>query len=130
MKKIIILVALLVLALFLSKRIFGTNSNLAEGVSSKKITEIEIGMTKNDVFKIIGKPLEIQNKTTFVYSKPVKYSRNYPMLWVHFDENQKVREVLAKRYIYFGCDDEGIYGVSKSNKPWIVDQSVLNDCFH
>ena len=133
MKQKLLTIGLLIIAFFLSMRILGTNSNLTERVSVKKILEIKVGMTQNEVLGIIGKPFEIeqsyQNKTTFVYSKPVKYSRNYPMLWVHFDKNNKVYGVLAKRYIYFGLDDEGIYHVSTGNKPSIVDESIFNECF-
>ena len=88
-------------------------------------------MTEEMVKSILGKPFEAKsrnnkNEITYYYSKPVMFSKNYPMLWVHFDDDLKVCDVYAKRYIYFGADDEGIYGLAP--KQWI-DKEVFYKCF-
>jgi len=37
------------------------------------------------------------------------------MLWVHL-ENGRVDEVVAKRYVWWGVDDEGVYWLSDKHK--------------
>jgi len=111
--------------------VFGTNSNLSKGVTANKILQIETGMTEEMVKSILGNPFEIKsennkNEITYYYSKPVMLSKNYPMLWVHFNQDLKVREVYAKRYIYFGADDEGIYALAKSKS---INKDLFYKCF-
>ena len=114
-----------------SIKFFGTNSDLSKGVTANKILQIKPGMTEDMVKSILGNPFEIksrndQNEITYYYSKPVRLSKNYPMLWVHFDQNLKVCEVYAKRYIYFGADDEGIYNFAEKQS---MNKKLFYACF-
>ena len=43
------------------------------------------------------------------------------MLWIHFDKDKKVCEVYAKQYIYFGADDEDIYGFDHYNNQFVFN---------
>lgn len=61
-------------------------------------------------------------KVTLTYSRPVKFSKYYPMIWIHLDSNYQVSSVYAKRYDGFlGMDDPGIYGSS-----WDFDEITGN----
>jgi hypothetical protein len=94
-------------------------SRLAGKVSTTTIRQIKYGMSKDEVIKILGHPFSIEpcsfeyygaNAFTMNYSQPIEYARWYPMLWIHL-KNNKVVEVYAKRYIMFGADDKGVYGL-------------------
>lgn len=67
-------------------------------------------MDKSQVKNLLGEPVE-ESFTTFQYTQA--YYANYPMLWVHFNDSGRVKEVYAKYYHYF--DDRGIYGLSKND---------------
>ncbi|MFT3796534.1 hypothetical protein [Flavobacterium sp.] len=130
-KKAILSFLLIVLIFSLIIRVFGTNSDLAKNITREKIESIEPGMSYEKVISILGKPIKVrQSKTLTVmeYSRPVSFSKNYPMLWVNLDRNNKVDHVYAKRYIWFGCDDEGIYLREKENKS--MDKEKFELCFN
>lgn len=61
-----------------------------------------------------GNKEDMKNKeVTLTYSRPVKFSKYYPMIWIHLDSNFCVNSIYAKRYDGFlGVDDPGIYGLS------------------
>jgi len=86
-------------------------------------------MTKADVVGILGEPhataLGIYGTNTFVmhYARPVRLARWYPMLWVHLT-NDVVVEVYAKRYVDWGADDIGVYGLSENQKQWEAEYFV------
>lgn len=103
------IVFLLLLSIFIS-----CNDAYNKNITASKITSVKVGMSIAKVFSILGKPLKIESKNsnrtrTFTYTEVPKYTKTYPMLWVHFDEDEKVRQVFAKKYILWGVDDECIY---------------------
>ncbi len=77
---------------------------------------------------------------TLTYTRPITFSKHYPMLWVHLDSSYKVYSVYAKQYDgLLGLDDPGIYGLSwkldpitmklKNETESFIDESKFNDCF-
>ena len=75
---------------------------------------------------------------TLTYTRPVRLSKYYPMLWVHLDSSFKVYSVYAKQYDgLLGFDDPSIYGMSwaldtstmKSEIESYIDEPNYNDCF-
>lgn len=96
------------------------NSFSQNKLNAEKIKLIKIGMTSEKVISILGKPLTIENnylndRKTYTFTKPIKFAENYPMLWIHFDNNMKVTQVYAKKYILWGSDDESIYMLDSNN---------------
>lgn len=59
-------------------------------------------------------------EVTLTYTKPVRLSKYYPMLWVHLDSNYCVRSVFAKRYEFI--DDVCIYSLS-----WKKEETTLEE---
>ena len=59
-------------------------------------------------------------EVTLIYTKPVRFSKYYPMLWVHLDSNYCVNSVFAKRYEFM--DDICIYSLS-----WKTDETTLEE---
>lgn len=61
-----------------------------------------------------GNRRDMQNKKlTLVYTKEKQIAIHYPMLWVHLDDNFKVKQVFAKQYDgLLGFDDPCIYSLS------------------
>jgi hypothetical protein len=57
-------------------------------------------------------------RLTLTYTKPVLFSKYYPMLWVHLDSSYRVCNVYAKRYEFI--DDICIYSLS-----WKIDSINL-----
>ena len=98
---------------------------LNSGVTVETVRAIDVGMTEEDVWKLLGPPIATFPDTCSCEEEPVhsscperivyQYSRSlnrgtpHPMLWVHF-LNGKVSSVYAKRYGVFG--DDGVYGKS------------------
>ena len=90
-------------------------------VNVQNIRLIQLGMSREQVISILGDPFFIEKKDekyfgsnadTMHYSlKPAYLSCWYPMLWVHLKDD-KVVEVCAKRYILWGVDDIGVYGLT------------------
>lgn len=77
---------------------------------------------------------------TLTYTRPVRLSKYYPMLWVHLDSSFKVYSVYAKQYDgLLGLDDHSIYGMSwaydtsaidlKNKIEFYIDEPKYNDCF-
>jgi hypothetical protein len=77
---------------------------------------------------------------TLTYTRPVRLSKYYPMLWVHLDSSFKVYSVYAKQYDgLLGLDDPSIYGMSrafdtttkkmKNEIESYIDEPKYNDCF-
>jgi hypothetical protein len=90
-----------------------------------------------------GNKEDMQNKEVLLtYSRAVRLSKHYPMLWVHLDSNFLVNSVFAKRYDGFlGFDDPAIYGLSwgldaktgeiKLDKTdFFIDEKAFKDCFN
>ncbi len=103
---------------------FRSGANLSGNVTRDKIKKIEIDMTEEQATAILGQPYSLepyiqehlgQQSFVMVYSKPVPWARWYPMLWIHLDDNS-VTEVYAKRYVLWGFDDKGVYGLTKEKK--------------
>ena len=59
-------------------------------------------------------------RVTLTYTKPVRFSKYYPMLWVHLDSNYRVWNVFAKRKDHI--DDICIYSLS-----WKTDTTTLEE---
>jgi hypothetical protein len=86
-----------------------------------------------------GNKEDLQTKAvTLTYTRPVRLSKYYPMLWVHLDSSFKVYSVYAKQYDgLLGLDDPSIYGMSwafdatkmKNNIESYIDDPKYNDCF-
>ena len=129
-RKAILLILLTGFISILTFRVLGTNSDLAESITREKIESIEPGMSYEKVISILGKPIRLKsygNLTIMEYSRPVRFSRNYPMLWVNLNKRNKVDHVYAKRYIWFGCDDEGIY--LREKEKMSIDKEKFELCF-
>lgn len=102
------------------------NSNENNKINTNKIKLIKVGLSEATVISILGNPLQVENKyksmgKTFTYTRVPKYAMTYPMLWVHFDKNENVNQVFAKKYILWGADDECIY---------IQDSTINNKNFN
>ncbi|MBE0663157.1 MAG: hypothetical protein IH597_11915 [Bacteroidales bacterium] len=55
-------------------------------------------------------------RVTLVYTKRQKFSRHYPMLWIHLDSHFQVVSVFAKQYDgYLGFEDPCIYSLTTDN---------------
>lgn len=160
LKKGILIIVLIGIA-YISVNLSMDKSELSGDFSSTKIRKIELGMTLEDVQKILGQPFQITslaglhehsckrqkdrlikdithnadirqivnqkfsetdfccegNKddmahklVTLVYTKRIKFSKHYPMLWIHLDSNFQVKHVIAKQYDGFlGFEDPCIY---------------------
>jgi hypothetical protein len=88
-----------------------------------------------------GNKEDLQTKAvTLTYTRPVRLSKHYPMLWVHLDSSFKVYSVYAKQYDgLLGFDDPSIYGKSwafdattmtmKNEIESYIDETKFNDCF-
>jgi hypothetical protein len=90
---------------------------VAPGVTARAIRTLRIGMTEAEVVETLGAPLSVkadQNGSlkTLEFTRAVR-ARSFPMLWVHLT-NGRVTEVYAKKYVWWGFDDEGLYGLSSS----------------
>ena len=123
---------LLIILFFSYSKILYLNSK--NRINPKNIEMIKLGMSSEDVISILGKPISIKDKflkdeKTFTYTEPIKYAMTYPMLWVHFDNNHKVNCIYAKKYIYWGADDECIYLIDKNYNPKNPDINLLEANF-
>lgn len=88
-----------------------------------------------------GNKEDLQTKAiTLTYTRPVRLSQHYPMLWVHLDSSFKVCSVYAKQYDgLLGFNDPSIYGKSwafdattmtmKKEIESHIDETKFNDCF-
>ena len=117
---------------------------LSKGVTVENIRKIKLSMKEKEVIKILGDPFyvskeykmgaypfvykrpfyhgelekeKIKRKYIMIFSKDVKYSRWYPMLYVLFKDG-RVEMVYAKRYNFF--DKIGVYSKSK-NDSWELE---------
>ena len=86
---------------------------VASGVTRDAIRSIRVGMTEGELVRILGEPLSSdfdagRGVRTLNYARAVPGARWYPMLWVHLREG-RVSEVYAKKYVWWGKDDEGVY---------------------
>ena len=109
---------LLIAVLFAGSLTSCVGADLSSGVRQGSIRAVELGMSPPEVIALLGEPKsrEVADaRLTFVFSAPVHRARQYPMLWAHF-EDDRVVEVCGKRYIMFGIDDEGAYGLSDRGK--------------
>jgi hypothetical protein len=76
-------------------------------------------MTRQDVEAALGpafaaepEPSLGETRVVMTYTRPPALAYSYPMLWVHL-EGGRVIEVYAKRYVWWGIDNTGIYLLSK-----------------
>jgi hypothetical protein len=88
-----------------------------------------------------GNKEDLQTKeVTLTYTRPVKLSKYYPMLWVHLDSTFRVYSICAKQYDGItGIDDPIIYNMSwvfdattmkmKNEIKSYIDERKFNDCF-
>ena len=114
-------------------------------IEINKLTDIKLIVDNfyNDTnYCCEGNKEDMQTKgVTMTYTRPVSFSKYYPMLWVHIDSNYRVYSIYAKRYEGFlGLDDLTIYSLScdfdtltskldyESTKEFINDK-VFQDSF-
>ena len=70
-------------------------------------------------------------RVTLTYTKPVRFSKYYPMLWLYLDSNYHVQEVFAKRYDFI--DNVVIYSLSIKTDTTTLEEipneisSFIND---
>ena len=120
-KAIVLAAALLTITLVSNGcRTFFGDARLSSQVTVESIQQIELGMTQKQAIDLLGAPLDTRrdvdrNRFTLQFSKPVPGARWYPMLWVHLEDG-RVIEVYAKRYILWGVDDEGVYGLTQDRR--------------
>jgi len=76
-------------------------------------------------------------RATLTYTKPVRFSEHYAMLWVHLDSNYCVRCVYAKQYEFI-MGNVCIYSLSwKTDKTTLekmpgevyINEELFNNCF-
>lgn len=84
-------------------------------ISEKQIRKVKLGMSKQQVVSLLGKPVYESFQT---FQCTPAYNHHYPMLWVHFNDSGKVRQVYAKYYDWL--DDRGVYGLSKDDSGNVV----------
>jgi hypothetical protein len=97
--------------------------DLSSAVTAERIKAVRVGMSQAEVVACLGEPKEVywsewvgsQRRLTLQFSQPVAGVRWYPMLWVHL-QNGTVAEVYAKRYVLWGADDEGVYGLDEQGR--------------
>ena len=97
----------------------GTRREAGPLVTRDRIRAIAIGMSRTDVERIIGQPINVEvverNDLVLTYTRKPLRARYYPMLWIHLRDD-KVPEVYAKRYGLWVIDDDiGIYGRSSES---------------
>jgi outer membrane protein assembly factor BamE (lipoprotein component of BamABCDE complex) len=95
---------------------WGGGEAIASGVTRDAIRSVRVGMAEDEVVRILGEPLsttvdQAHDVKTLEYTLPMRRARWYPMLWVHL-KGGRVNEVYAKKYVWWGLDDEGVYGLS------------------
>jgi hypothetical protein len=75
-------------------------------------------------------------RVTLIYTKPVRLSKYYPMLWVQLDSNYRVWGVSAKRYEFM--DDVCVYSLSwktdtatetQGEISLFINDALFNKCF-
>lgn len=76
-----------------------------------------------------GNKQDMQTKgVTLTYTRPVSFSKYYPMLWVHLDSTFKVWNVYAKQYDgLLGYDDRQIYSLTATGID--INENKFADCF-
>jgi hypothetical protein len=79
---------------------------------------VRVGMSEAEVIQVLGEPVARTphpelGVNTLEYARPVRRARWYPILWVHLKAG-RVSEVYAKRYIWWGSDDYGVYSLSST----------------
>jgi hypothetical protein len=92
----------------------GTRREAGPLVTRDRIRDIGVGMSRSDVERILGKPMDVEveerDHLVLTYTRRPFGARYYPMLWIHL-RNDKVSEIYAKRYGLWVIDDDiGIYG--------------------
>lgn len=119
--------------------ILGTRTDAVKGVTIEKIKSIKVGISEEQVVKILGFPYDIyvySNLTSYSYTKPVLLSKHYPMLSVQFNSEMKVSNVLIKRFDgILKIDDLYIYNLAATydsvNNRWVpyIDERRFSKCF-
>jgi hypothetical protein len=75
----------------------------ANGFSDEGFSKIRIGMTKEEVLSLAGKPLhDIDNcdeLCIWAYTRQDSPTSDFDQRWVVFDQNQKVFEIRKSFYI-------------------------------
>lgn len=99
-------------ALIMSRR----GEALAPCVTAQRVRSVRVGMPEREVLRLLGEPFRSRfdptlGRTSLEYARAPRFARSYPMLWVHLKDG-KVAEVYAKKYVWWGLDDEGIYGAT------------------
>jgi outer membrane protein assembly factor BamE (lipoprotein component of BamABCDE complex) len=123
MKKITTVLVVLAFLAICAVLLCRGGGDLCPKVNISSIRKVQLDMTRSDVIEILGEPYATDpghhgtNTFIMIYSRPVRWVRWYPMLWVHLTSGV-VRSVYAKRYVCWGIDDEGVYGLSHKQKPW------------
>jgi hypothetical protein len=88
-----------------------TQGNVPDGVTVESIRAVRLGMSRQEVERILGLALQIEDRNppfygngrqTFVYFRGLTLLWRYPKLWVHLRDGH-VEEVYAKQ------NDEAVY---------------------
>ncbi len=118
---LLVVLALVWLGSNLHGAVATSRTGLAPGVTRDGIRAVRIGMTREEVEAILGPPMSSERTpyrergVTLTYSRPMSFARWYPMLWIHLLEG-RVISVYAKRYILWGMDDIGVYGLGAEGR--------------
>jgi hypothetical protein len=92
---------------------------IAPSVTAERIRKIQPGMLDAELQKLLGTPLFTQqsgtNGSLLFYAHDTPLVNHSPTVWVSV-ENGKVRQVEAKRTVWF-VDDEGLY-VRREGLSW------------
>lgn len=93
-------------------------SRLIKDIDSKSDIKQIVNQKFSDTnYCCAGNKQDLENKrVTLVYTKRLEFSRHYPMLWIHLDNNFQVESVFAKQYDgYIGLDDPCIYSLTSES---------------
>ncbi len=123
------------------------------GPSAESIMALRPGMTMDQVQSLLGEPMEREvdghisflcrcnaekicserSSTTFIYTrKPstrwwialFQLDITYPMLWVHFNERGRMKEVFVKEYV--GIEARRVLHIAKLSPCDTADRTIEN----
>jgi hypothetical protein len=128
----LIVAALSLMALACKPAFFTGGRDIDAAITATAVRRIELGMKREQVVQILGFPKEERaehlstidgehHRVVLQYAQAVAGARWYPMLWVHLEAGSVV-EVYAKRYIFWGADDVGVYSLSASRRWETTDR--------
>jgi len=116
MNKIFLILSLLVFSSCSSK--IG-KKNYGQKITTSSIFKLELGMTKKEVIQLVGEPIPIMDTLKDGWTMTRKVDGNHPMIWLKFNNSNRLEKVLIKYFDYF--ESYSVYGLvvdSDSIRSW------------